>query len=123
MDVGCHFLLQMVFPAEGLNPCILHCRWILLLLSHQGYPTAFNIYNSQLIFSSAYVYLRLFLLLTVPNTQEIVGALEIFNDHGNSNSKKSFHVLSIFCGSGPVFSVVLTLSPLVIIFISSKYSL
>ena len=43
----------------------------------------------SLFFSSAYAYLRLFLLPTVPNTQEIVGALETFDDHSNSDSKKA----------------------------------
>ena len=27
--VGCHFLLQGIFLTQGLNPCLLHCRWIL----------------------------------------------------------------------------------------------
>jgi len=27
--VGCHFLLQEIFPTQGLNLCLLHCRWIL----------------------------------------------------------------------------------------------
>ena len=27
--VGCHFLLQRIFPTQGSNPCLLHCRWIL----------------------------------------------------------------------------------------------
>ena len=27
--VGCHFLLQGIFPTQGLNSCLLHCRWIL----------------------------------------------------------------------------------------------
>ena len=26
--VGCHFLLQGIFLKQGLNPQILHCRWI-----------------------------------------------------------------------------------------------
>jgi len=34
--VGSHFLLQGIFPAQGLNPGLLHCRWILYQLSHQG---------------------------------------------------------------------------------------
>ena len=33
--VGCHFLLQEIFPTQGLNPCLLHCRQILYLLSHR----------------------------------------------------------------------------------------
>ena len=36
--VGCHALLQGVFPTQGSNPGLLHCRWILYHLSHQGSP-------------------------------------------------------------------------------------
>ena len=32
--VGCHFLLQGIFPAQGLNLGLLHCRPILYHLSH-----------------------------------------------------------------------------------------
>ena len=34
--VGCHALLQKVFPTEGSNPGLAHCRQILYLLSQQG---------------------------------------------------------------------------------------
>ena len=27
MGVGCHALLQGIFPNQGLNPGLLHCRW------------------------------------------------------------------------------------------------
>ena len=36
--VGCHALLQGIFPTQGLNSDLLHCRWILYHLSHQGSP-------------------------------------------------------------------------------------
>ena len=36
--VGCHFLLQGVFPTEGSNLGLLHCRQSLYHLSHQGSP-------------------------------------------------------------------------------------
>ena len=36
--VGFHFLLQRIFPTQGSNPCLLHCRQILSCLSHQGSP-------------------------------------------------------------------------------------
>ena len=36
--VGCHFLLQGIFPTQGLNPGLLHCRQMLYPLSHQGRP-------------------------------------------------------------------------------------
>ena len=34
--VGCHFLLQGIFPAQGSNPGLQHCRQALYRLSHQG---------------------------------------------------------------------------------------
>ena len=36
--VGCHALLQGIFPTWGLNLGLLHCRQILYHLSHQGSP-------------------------------------------------------------------------------------
>ena len=36
--VGCHALLQEIFPTQGSNPGLLHCRQILYYLSHQGSP-------------------------------------------------------------------------------------
>ena len=37
--VGCHFLLQEIFPTQGLNPGLLHYRQMLYHLSHQGSPS------------------------------------------------------------------------------------
>ena len=34
--MGCHFLLQGIFPTHELNLTLLHCRQILYWLSHQG---------------------------------------------------------------------------------------
>ena len=36
--VGCHALLQEIFPTQGLNPGLLRFRLILYRLSHQGSP-------------------------------------------------------------------------------------
>ena len=36
--VGSLSLLQGIFPTQGSNPGLLHCRGILYLLSHQGSP-------------------------------------------------------------------------------------
>jgi len=33
-----HFLLQEIFPTQGSNPGLLHCRQILYCLSYQGSP-------------------------------------------------------------------------------------
>ena len=47
--VGCHGLLQGIFPAQVLNPGLPHCRQILDCLSHEGSPktvtTCIKIYN------------------------------------------------------------------------------
>ena len=36
--VGCHCLLQGIFPTQESNPGLLHCRQTLYCLSHQGTP-------------------------------------------------------------------------------------
>ena len=36
--VSCHFLLQGIFPAQKLNPCLLHLQVDSLPLSHLGSP-------------------------------------------------------------------------------------
>ena len=37
--VGCHFLLQGIFLAQGSNPGLLHCGQTLYRLNHQGIPS------------------------------------------------------------------------------------
>ena len=37
-EMGCHALLQGIFPTRRSNPGLLHCRWIVYCLSHQGSP-------------------------------------------------------------------------------------
>ena len=36
--MGCHALLQGIFPTQGVNPGLPHCRQILYHLSHWGSP-------------------------------------------------------------------------------------
>ena len=40
--VGCHFLLQGIFPTQGSNPGLLYCRQILYWLSYKGSPFSEN---------------------------------------------------------------------------------
>ena len=51
--VGCHFLLQGIFPTQGLNPGLPHCRQMLYCLSHQGgshfYIFIIIIFSDQMI--------------------------------------------------------------------------
>ena len=55
--VVCHALLQEIFPNQELNPGLLHCRWILCHLSHQGslvsaiHQHKLTIVNNVLVFS------------------------------------------------------------------------
>ena len=37
-EMGCHTLFQGIFPTQGLNPGLPHCRQILYHLSHQASP-------------------------------------------------------------------------------------
>ena len=39
--VGCHALLQEIFPSQESKPGLPHCRWILYHLSHQGSSQAY----------------------------------------------------------------------------------
>ena len=36
--VGCHALLKGIFPTQGSNPGLPHCKGILYYLSHEGSP-------------------------------------------------------------------------------------
>ena len=38
--VGCHALLQGIFPTQGSNPGLLHCKWIFYQLGYQESPRA-----------------------------------------------------------------------------------
>ena len=44
--VGCHALLQGIFPTQVLNPCSLYCRRILYCLGHQGSPIVIYLIHS-----------------------------------------------------------------------------
>ena len=55
--VGCHSLLHGIFPTQGSNPGLPHCRKILYHLSHQG-------------ISNRKVYFFLFLLINTAKKKE-----------------------------------------------------
>ena len=65
-EVDCHFLLQGIFPNQGLNPGLPHCRQTLYCLNHQGSPYIYVIMSS----SSREFYFfvsKLYTLFFVPN--------------------------------------------------------
>ena len=43
--VGCHAILQRIFPTQKLNQGLLHCRQILYQLSYQGSPLLCILYS------------------------------------------------------------------------------
>ena len=45
--VGCPCLLQGIFLSQGSNPGLLHCRWILYQLSHQGSPFGLYLHTNE----------------------------------------------------------------------------
>ena len=45
--VGCNFILQGIFPTQGSNLDLLHCRQILYHLSHQGSPEL--VFNAKVL--------------------------------------------------------------------------
>ena len=51
--MGCHFLLQGIFPTQGSNPGLPHCGQMLYPLSDQGSPTRDQIPNIQWIIEKA----------------------------------------------------------------------
>ena len=75
--VGSLSLLQEIFPTQGLNPGLLHCRQILYQLSYQGSPDIFFFF----FFSFLWTYMLLFfyyfifklynIVLVLPNIEMI----------------------------------------------------
>ena len=47
-EVGCHFLLQGIFPTQGSNPGLPHYRQTLYCLSQQGSPSTYKTNNKFL---------------------------------------------------------------------------
>ena len=64
--VGCHFLLQGIFPTQGLNPCFLHLlHWQVDSLSpcHLASPIALSIFS----YFTHFPYFCSLLIFTLPS--------------------------------------------------------
>ena len=48
--MGCHFLLQRIFPTQGSNLDLLHCKQNLYLLSYEGSYTNNNSHENDNLF-------------------------------------------------------------------------
>ena len=65
--MGCHFLLQGIFPTSGWNPALPHCRQTLYWLSHQGSPSwsAVNSMDIEITVIEVHLYILSILRVSV----------------------------------------------------------
>ena len=80
--VGCHALLQGIFPTRGSNPRLLHCKSILYHLSHQescqcklGSPQKDN---TKLFKETNFCYILFFWALAYEDSLKILQPLKTF---------------------------------------------
>ena len=71
---GCHAFLQGIFPIQGSNSGLLHCRRNLYHLSHQGSPTYKLLLGIYLKDLGIYLYQKTF-------TRRVLGALFIMSSN------------------------------------------
>ena len=89
--VGCHFLLQGIFPTQGSNPGLLHCRQTLYRLSHQG---------SQLTWLGHELFQNSCLVSCVENTSSLPRDRLQTQTQLNSTSHSFFPFKSVMTPSG-----------------------
>ena len=68
--VGCHALLQGIFPTQGLNPGLPHCRWILYHVNHQRSPI--------LVTKPKYCFFQLFLIRMQASREQELCSVYLF---------------------------------------------
>ena len=54
--VGSISFLQGIFPTQGSNPSLLHCKWILYQLSHQGDGCSWNLNFMMYVYQVIFLY-------------------------------------------------------------------
>ena len=67
--VGCHALLQGIFPTRGSNAGLPHCRWILYQMSHQGSPFSCYVCGVQFMTAALHFQTRAVWLSTISKQQ------------------------------------------------------
>ena len=118
--MGCHALLQGIFPTQGSNPGLTHCRWIIYHLRHQWSPYLrtqnnleginMNIRNiillPQKLFSSVQSLSRVQLFVTpwitarqaslsITNSQSLLKLTSIHPSHPLSSPSLAFNLSQI----------------------------
>ena len=101
--VGSSSLLQRIFPTQGLNPDLLHCKQILYQLSHQGSPALFQSFYSLVIFCCMYsIYPFLMLKHFACDPIQILTFFMLYFQDGSLTASPFLHGTSSFSGSGPL---------------------
>ena len=90
--VGSHALLQGIFPTQGSNPGLSHCRWILYPLNHHVLWSYLIKMMKVIIFSSN---IFIVLLLTIRAAIHLIILLSELGELGELGSRSSFSHLSI----------------------------
>ena len=73
--VGSHSFLQDIFPNQGPNPGLPHCRWILYQLSHKANP--FHMYVCIYLFSMGMVFIPVSCTMSQSSIHSSSGTLSI----------------------------------------------
>ena len=63
--IGLPSLLQWIFLTQGFNLGLLHCRWILCHLSHQGSPVCVYVYLYTYMYVYVYIYMFIYVCMCV----------------------------------------------------------
>ena len=108
--VGCHCLLQGIFPNQGSKPDIPHCRQILYHLSHQGSPRYLHVntltdclpvlhFYAQLgrIFIPQHLGHPMFYHITLPTRQRAKACLPMSTHTDHVTIFHSRSVLALYC--------------------------
>ena len=87
-EVNCPAFLQGIPPTTwGSNPGLLHCRWILYHLSHQGIPCPLNVDHQTWTFKLRHIPLLFILIVS------------------NTSLAEHFTMLNHYISGQPLFSI------------------
>ena len=106
--MGCHSLLQGIFPPRDWTPGLLHCRWILYQLNHQGSPRILAwvavVFSSESSFASSSCFLPCrpsccWMTWPLPWTHRAALTRPVFTHRGHQTWRGRWNTLNCMCCS------------------------